>query len=308
MPDALYLDCDTGVDDALAIALLLNSPEVDLVGAGTVSGNTGAEQAARNTLDLLSLAGRGDVPVAAGARHALTGDFDGGAPSVHGGNGIGGVTLPRAAAEPVPVEAAELLLAIARARPGELRILATGPLTNLALALRREPRLPALVRDVTIMGGAVRVAGNITGRAEANLRHDPEAAAEVLAAPWPVTLVPLDVTMNHCFTPADQQALRTSGDPAAAAVAEMLTGYFDFYEPLFGERRVPLHDPLAAGILTGALTPAEAPLLGLRVDLGDHRGHVTEDPAADRQTRVILTLAADAAPLIRTLVAPQHRP
>ncbi|WP_306207523.1 nucleoside hydrolase [Actinoplanes sp. RD1] len=302
MADALYLDCDTGVDDAIAIALLLASPEVDLVGIGTVSGNTGAAQAARNTLDLLALGGRPGVPVAVGAAHPLAGAFAGGATSVHGGNGIHGVELPRSAADPIPSDAAELLLAIARARPGELRILATGPLTNLAIALRREPRLPALVRDVTVMGGAVRAPGNITGRAEANIHNDPEAAAEVLAAPWPVTLVPLDVTMNHCFDAADRETLLTSTAPLAPVLGEMLTGYYDFYEPQFGERRVPLHDPLAAAVLTGALTPAEAPLLGLRVDLGDHRGRLTEDPAVEQKTRVVLTLTAPGAPVIRTLV------
>ena len=297
MSDPIYLDCDTGVDDALALALLLGTPGADLLGAGTVSGNTGAEQAARNTLDVLALGGRGDVPVAVGARHSLAGTSGGGV-SAHGGDGVGGVELPRAAADPVPVHAVDLLLTLARARPGQLRVLATGPLTNLAIALRREPRLPGLIRDVTVMGAAVRVPGDATGRGEANVGNDPEAAAAVLAADWPVTLVPLDVTLRHRFAPADQEALRAHGTPLSTALADMLTAYFDHYEPVLGERRVPLHDPLAAALLTGAVTASDAPLLGLRVQAGG----VTEDASAERRTRVVLALEEDAAPVIRRLV------
>ncbi|WP_067500739.1 nucleoside hydrolase [Actinoplanes sp. TFC3] len=303
MADALYLDCDTGVDDAMAIALLLHSPAVELLGVGTVSGNTGAAQAARNTLDVLALGGLSAVPVAVGALHPLRGTFAGGASRVHGGNGIGGAVLPRSKTDPVPVSAADLLITLARARPGTLRILATGPLTNLALALRREPKLPSLVRDVTIMGGAVRVPGNITGHAEANIANDPDAAAEVLAAAWPVTLVPLDVTLQHRLTVADHEALRTHGSPLTIALADMLGGYFDFYEPSLGVREVPQHDALAAGVLTGALEPADAPEVGLRVDLDEHRGKLIEDETVTPKTRVVLTLTAGAGPIIRTLAA-----
>jgi purine nucleosidase len=303
-----YLDCDTGIDDALALALLLATPEADLAGIGTVSGNTAAGQAARNTLDLLALAGRDDIPVAVGAHHPLAGNFGGGAASVHGDNGIGGVELPTAAGEPIDRSAAESLVELARAYAGELHVVATGPLTNLALALRLEPRLPELVRDLTVMGGAVRVPGNITAHAEANIANDPAAAAVVLAAAWPVTLVPLDVTLRHLFDETDQQALRAAGTPLATALAEMLTTYFDFYEGALGERRVPLHDPLASGIATGQLEPADAPLLGLRVEPD---GRLVEDPATEKLTRTILSLRTAAAPVIRARIligarAPRH--
>jgi purine nucleosidase len=290
----LYLDCDTGVDDALAIALLLATPGAAPAAIGTVSGNTTAAQAARNTLDLLALAGRDDIPVAVGAHDPLDGGFGGGAAQVHGDNGIGGVLLPTAARGPVDGDAVGLLIDLARAHPGELRVLSTGPLTNLALALRLEPGLPALVRDVTAMGGAVRVPGNMAGNAEANIANDPPAAAAVLAADWPVTLVPLDVTMEHRFDEADQQALHDGG-ALTAALGAMLTGYFDFYVEGLGRREVPLHDPLAAGITTGELTPLDAPLLGLRVAAS---GRLIEDPAVEPRTRVVLSLAKPAAPII----------
>jgi len=290
----LYLDCDTGVDDSLAIALLLATPGAAPAAIGTVSGNTSAAQAARNTLDLLALAGRDDIPVAVGAHDPLDGGFGGGAATVHGDNGIGGVLLPTAAHGPAGGDAAGLLIDLARAHPGELRVLSTGPLTNLALALRREPGLPALVRDVTAMGGAVRVPGNMPDDAEANIANDPPAAAAVLAAGWPVTLVPLDVTMEHRFDEAAQRALRDGG-PLSAALGAMLTGYFDFYQPRLGARESPLHDPLAAGLATGELTPADAPLLGLRVAPS---GRLVEDPAVAARTRVVLSLAKPAAPII----------
>jgi purine nucleosidase len=295
-----YLDCDTGVDDALALPLLLGHRGVALAGVGTVSGNTTAAQAARNTLDVLGLAGRDDIPVAVGAHHPLRSDFVGGAEVVHGDNGIGGVVLPTASRGPENENAVDLLLALAHRHAGELRIVATGPLTNLALALRREPGLPGLVRDVTVMGGAVRVPGNVTGHAEANIAGDPLAAAAVFGATWPVTLVPLDVTMEHRFDEDDRAALVAAGTPLASALAAMLSGYFDYYEPVLGERRVPLHDPLAAGIATGDLVPADAPLLGLRVDLD---GRIVEDAAAPAKTRVVFTLTTDAAPTVLRIAA-----
>jgi purine nucleosidase len=138
----------------------------------------------------------------------------------------------------------------------------------------------------------------VTGRAEANIASDPAAAAAVLAAEWPVTLVPLDVTLRHRFTEQDRAGL-AAGPPLPAALAAMLGGYFDFYEPLLGVRQVPLHDPLAAGIATGDLTPAEAPTLGLLVEPD---GRLAEDPAAAGRARVVLTLTGDAAPVIRTLI------
>jgi purine nucleosidase len=300
----LYLDCDTGVDDAVALAFLLATPDVDLAGIGTVSGNTSAAQAATNTLNLLALAGRADIPVAVGEHHPLAGTFDAGAEAVHGGNGIGGVELPAAAQLPIDARAADLLVNLARARPGELHVLATGPLTNLARALIIEPRLPDLVAGVTAMGGAVRVPGNITGHAEANIASDPEAAAAVFAADWPLTLVPLDVTMRNTIDEADRAALRAGGTPLAVALADMLADYFDYYEPVLGVREVPLHDPLAAGVVTGELEPADAPLLGLRVDTGagPERGRVVEDPAATGRVRVVFTLARPAGPIIRSRI------
>lgn len=287
----LYLDCDTGIDDAIAIALLLGlRPEVTLAGIGTVSGNTTAANAARNTLGLLELAGVTDIPVAVGE-----GSFRGGAEEVHGDNGIGGAELPPGG-EPDPRSAVELLTDLARDHAGRLHVLATGPCTNLARALRETPELASQVSSVTVMGGAVRAPGNITPVAEANIGDDPVAAAEVLAAPWPITLVPLDVTMRHCWTEADRRALADSANPLHRALAAMLPLYFESYEPRLGERVVPLHDPLAAAIAVGLLQPADAPVLGLRVDPSDASVRETDD--APGRARVVFSMDRPAGPVI----------
>ena len=306
----MFLDCDTGIDDALALVYLLNSPEIDLVGVATVSGNIDAAGGARNTLDLLALAGRGDIPVAVGNHDPQAGRYDGGAPHVHGDNGIGNVTLPPSNLSPVPESGAELLVKLARQYPGELHVVAIAPLTNLAEALRLEPDLPNLVGHVTIMGGAALVPGNISAVAEANIGNDPEAAADVMVAPWDITLVPLDVTMFHRFDEDDRQALLTDGRPVPRALGEMLDYYFAFYFSVFGDRHCALHDPLAAAIAVGEVVPTLAPTVRVAVDAerGPSRGQTVCDlrgryrgypPQSGAHTRVVLAAPDDSAAAIR---------
>lgn len=199
MPRPLYFDCDTGIDDSVALAYLLASPEIEIVGIGTVSGNVSAASAADNTLRLLALADRNDVPVAIGAHDPLGGTFDGGAPHVHGANGIGGIAIPAATSRPVDEDAADLLIRLSRQYEGELEVLTVGPLTNIGLALQRDPELPGRVARVTAMGGAALVPGNITAVAEANIGNDPEAAAALAvggmeAAVAPAVPVAVDTT------------------------------------------------------------------------------------------------------------------
>ncbi|QCO97333.1 nucleoside hydrolase [Arthrobacter sp. 24S4-2] len=308
-----YLDCDTGIDDALALAYLLASPRADVRGIGTVSGNVSAAVGARNTLDLLQLAGHAHVPVALGAHDPQAGAFHGGAPWVHGDNGIGGVELAAAAAELVPGTAAEMLVRLAHEHPGTLRVLAIGPLTNIAEALRLEPELPRLVEEITIMGGAAFAPGNITPVAEANIANDPEAAAEVLAADWNVTLVPLDVTMSNVLEECHRQELLDAGHPVPQALGEMLGYYFRFYESQFGRACSAMHDPLAAALAVGGVKAAVAPVVHVDVDTthGPGRGQTVcdlrgrymgypEQPGA--RCRVVLELDGDFAPhLVETL-------
>lgn len=250
-----------------------------IVGIGTVSGNLASAPAARNALDLIALAGQPDIPVAIGAHDHLSHGYGGGAPHVHGANGIGGVELPRSTREPRAGHAVDLLLELSHTYAGELEILAIGPLTNLALALQNDPALPERIRAVTIMGGAGIAAGNITPVAEANIGNDPEAAAAVLAADWDVTLVPLDVTMEHTLEEPDRAALLEASAPFPRALGEILDHYFDFYEPTYGRRMSALHDPLAAALAVGDVAATRAPLVPITVDTsaGPGRGQTIAD-------------------------------
>ncbi|MEW1810495.1 nucleoside hydrolase [Pseudarthrobacter phenanthrenivorans] len=313
-PFPIYLDCDTGIDDALALAYLLASPLADVVGIGTVSGNVSAAVGARNTLDLLELAGSAHIPVALGAHDPLVGSFGGGAPWVHGDNGIGEVSLAPAEASLAGESAAEMLVRLARLYPGELRVVAIGPLTNIAEALRLEPALPSLVDSVTVMGGAALAPGNITPLAEANIHNDPEAAALVLAVGWDVTLVPLDVTMASVLEEAHRRELLASSSPVARALGEMLGYYFRFYEGIYGRPCSAMHDPLAAALAVGAVKPALAPVVRAAVDTSDGpgRGQTVCDmrglyagfpPVKGARCRVVLSLEEEFAPhLVGTLL------
>ena len=237
-----------------------------------MSGNLASAPAARNTLDLLALAGQPDVPVAIGAPVHLSHGFGGGAPHVHGDNGIGDVELPRSTREPREGHAVDLLLDLSHEHAGDLEIIAIGPLTNLALALRADPTLPQRIRSVTIMGGAGAAAGNITAVAEANIGNVRDGAAVVLAAVLDVTLVPLAVTLVNTLEEADRVALLDAAAPFPRALGQILDHYFDFYEPTYGRRMCALHDPLAAALAVGGVTATRAPLVPITVDTSDGPG------------------------------------
>ena len=215
--------------------------------------------------------GRTDIPVAVGEHDPIGRVFDASAGAVvHGRNGVGEVVLPRVG-EPVEEAAADMLIRLAHEHPGELRVLAIGPLTNLAVALERDPELPSLVADVVIMGGAARVPGNITAVAEANIWNDAVAANRVFAASWRITMVGLDVTMHARFEETHRVEL-AAGGAAAQVLAAMLDVYFRFYTPILGRPSCALHDPLAAAIALGLVVPTLAPVVPVEVDDTDGPG------------------------------------
>jgi purine nucleosidase len=209
-----------------------------------------------------------------------------------------------------------MLVRLAHQNPGSLRVIAIGPLTNIAAALRLDARLPELVAEITIMGGAALVPGNISPVAEANIANDPEAASEVFAAPWNITLVPLDVTMSNVLEEEHQRELLASDSPLPRALGEMLTHYSGFYRGIFGRSCCAMHDPLAAAIAAGAVTPRTAPVVHVAVDTtaGPGRGQTVCDlrhrylgyPSQEgARCRVVLELAEDFAPhLVQTLLTP----
>ena len=308
-PRPVYFDCDTGIDDALALVYLMASPEITLDGIGTVSGNIDAKQAAVNTLDLLALGGKGDVPVAVGAMDPLTHSFSGGVPHIHGHNGIGDVEIPHTDRKPEAESAADMLVRLAHQHPGELDVIAIGPLTNLAIALEQDPSIAGLVHEVIIMGGAALVPGNLSAVGEANIYNDPEAAQIVMDAPWQVVMVPLDVTLENAFEESDRQALAASDSALNRALADILDLYYDFYVSEYGRRMCALHDPLAAAIAVGQITATRAPNVPVVVDdtQGPGRGQTICDLRNQRtgprdvegaHVRVVLATDQPLAPVL----------
>lgn len=243
----LIIDTDPGIDDAMALFAALASPELEVAGLTTVFGNVTTEVATRNALTLLDIAGRPDIPVAGGAAAPLAMDYLGAIPHIHGEDGLGdGGSLPSPTGAPVDVSAAEFLC---RAAPGAT-ILAIGPLTNLALALRLRPDLDTLVEQVVVMGGNALGPGNATPAAEANIMNDPEAADVVFGARWPVTMVGLDVTHQVVLPRAGVEALTAGDTPAARLLAQATPLYQSFLAKVSGlDGGIYLHDPSAVAYL-----------------------------------------------------------
>ncbi len=268
----LILDMDFGIDDSMATLYLAGSGRADIVAVGTVHGNTSSAQAARNARQLLGHLGLDGVPVALGAAGPLAQPVHY-ASDVHGQDGIGGMASVAEPSGSLSAEsAAEQIVRLARERPAELTLLATGPLTNLARAVDIEPRLGSLLRSAVVMGGAVAVPGNMTPHAEANIRHDPEAAEQVFAALTGVTLVPLDITMQARIDAAALARITAAaGSPAIDLVRGMLPAYLDFNLRDLGAVGFPLHDPTAAVL---ALEPEFAEYLVAPVEV-ELRGSVT---------------------------------
>lgn len=243
---ATIIDTDPGIDDAIAIFLALASPELDVTGLTTVFGNCTVDVATRNALALLEIAGRPEIPVARGAAAPVATEYLGAIPHVHGEDGLGdGGELADPTGEPVGTSAAEFLC---RHAPGA-SILALGPLTNLALALRLRPDLDTLVREVVVMGGNALVPGNATPTAEANMVNDPEAADVVLGARWPVTMVGLDVTHKVVMTGAQVDAVTAPDTPPTRLLRSAIPLYRRFLERVSGLDGIYLHDPSAAAYL-----------------------------------------------------------
>jgi purine nucleosidase len=253
----ILLDCDTGVDDALTLlylAPLIKSGDVDLVAIGTVHGNVAPDVGALNTLRVLERVGLHDIPVAVGAARPMAQPVEFAA-EWHGTDGLGDLGLPEPAGRPHETSAPEQLVRLARAHPGELTLLAIGPLTNLAIALLLEPALPTLFREVVIMGGAFDHQGNITSHAEANVWHDPEAAELVLGAGWPITLVPLDATHPTALDAEWLDRLAAGSGSVARFATQVLGFYVEAYRRSLGVRGAVIHDALAAML---ALDPSLA--------------------------------------------------
>ena len=240
MPRKVIVDCDPGHDDAVAIMLAAASPEVELLAITTVAGNQTLDRTTLNARRVCTVAGIAGVPIAAGCDRPLLRELVT-AGEVHGASGLDGVDWPEPAVDVVHAHAVDLIVDLVLAAPGEVTLVPIGPLTNVALALRREPRIASAVREVVLMGGSF-TRGNTTPAAEFNVYVDPEAAAAVFAAGWPLTMVGLDLTHQARVTPEVMDRIGALGTPLAAIVTQMMRYY--------GKRSAvqggpPLHDPCA---------------------------------------------------------------
>ena len=292
----VILDVDTGVDDALAIILALRSPELDLKGILTVSGNVHVSQTTANTLTVLDFLEAPPIPVAAGAaaplaRPGIT------AGDVHGGDGLGGVAgrFP-SSRRAVTEDAVGFLLEAISRQPEQLTLIATAPLTNIAVAIEKDVQTMRKLRALFVMGGAVRVPGNVGPVSEFNFAVDPEAAAIVLEAGLPLTLVPLDVTERVVLT----RQLLDDVSPAGrlhAFVEEIVAATMAFHRMRGEGEGIVLHDPLAVGVaLDSSLVRREPMALAVET-----RGALTAGMAvADLRRRCRAAPTADVCVEVET--------
>ena len=243
MTTRIILDCDPGHDDAMALLLAHGSPEVELAAITTVAGNHALELTTLNALRVCTLAGLTNVPVAAGCsaplvRPLLT------APEIHGTTGLEGHVWGEPSVDAVAEHAVDVIIDLVMAAPGEITLVPTGPLTNVAMALRKEPRIADRVREVVLMGGSY-ARGNTTPAAEFNVYVDPEAAAIVFDAGWPVTMIGLEVTQMALADEAVISRIEELRTPVGAAVVGMLRFYQQQQLREIGVAAPPVHDPCA---------------------------------------------------------------
>ena len=260
-PKPVILDVDPGHDDAVALMMACGSPGLDLLAVTTVAGNATLPKTTRNALRVLSLIGRADVPVAAGASGPLVRELRT-AEDIHGESGMDGPEIPEATFEPDERGAVELLADTLRDASEPVALIPVGPLTNIAALLRRHPDLKGKISRVSLMGGSMGL-GNTTPAAEFNIYVDPEAAREVFESGLQITMSGLDVTHQAGAGRAERDRLRDIGD-----VGEVVAGFLDFfagtYERAFGFDAPPLHDPVA---VAAVLKPGLLETRAMRVDV-----------------------------------------
>ena len=257
----IVLDCDPGHDDAVAMVLAYGNPEIDLVAVTTVAGNQTLDKVTRNAFSVATVIGMTGVPIAAGCPRPLVRAAEVAA-SIHGESGMEGPRLREPTTALDPRHAVDLIVDTVLAHePGEITLVATGALTNIALAARKEPRIVERVREVALMGGGYHE-GNWSPVAEFNIKIDPEAAHIVFNEPWPVTMVGLDLTHQALATPEVVENVRAVGTQPAQFVLELFEFFTAAYKDSQGFDYPPVHDPCAVAYLIDpdVMTVRKAPV------------------------------------------------
>ena len=257
----VIIDTDPGVDDAMAILLALNSPELKVEALTVVPGNVDGAQGLENALKIVSLARRCDVPVAAGAQHPLnqkliTAEY------WHGKKGLAGVELPASTCKPDARFGPDLIIEMVHKYPHEVTLIPVGPLTNIALAVSKDPAIVSLVKDIVIMGGSI-TGGNVDGAAEANIYGDPEAAQIVFSAGWTVTMMGSDVGERTLITRKDVDQLQAGRGPESQFIGKLANFYLTRSERS-GYQGAAMYDPLAVAIV---IDPSLVTLQSMHVDV-----------------------------------------
>ncbi|PPF82154.1 ribonucleoside hydrolase [Subtercola sp. Z020] len=296
MARKIILDCDPGHDDAVAMLLAHGNPDVDLVAVTTVVGNQTLAKVTKNALSVARVAGITGIPFAAGAVRPLVRQVEV-AESIHGDSGLDGPVLPEPTIELDPRHAIDLIIdTIMASEPGEITLVATAGLTNIAMAVRKEPRIVPRVREIVLMGGAY-AGGNWSATSEFNIIIDPEAAHIVFNEAWPLTMVGLDLTHQALATPEVAASIAAIDTAPARFVGELLEFFGEAYREHQGFDSPPVHDPCAVAyvidptIMTTRKVPLDVELTGtltLGMTVADFRA-----PApADCTTQVAVTLDA----------------
>ena len=261
MPTKIILDCDPGHDDAIALLLAHGNPNIDLVAVTTVMGNQTLAKVTRNALSVARVAGITGVPFAAGCPRPLVRQIET-APSIHGESGLDGPVLPEPTLELDGRHAVDLIIdTIMAHEPGEITLVPTGALTNIALAARKEPRIVERVKQVVLMGGGYHV-GNWSATAEFNIVIDPEAAHIVFNEKWPLTMIGLDLTHQALATPDIVARIAAVGTVPARFVGDLLAFFAETYKDAQGFDFPPVHDPCAVAYVIdpSVITVRKAPL------------------------------------------------
>ncbi|GAA0373830.1 nucleoside hydrolase [Bowmanella denitrificans] len=242
MSRKIIIDTDPGVDDALAIVMAANSPELNVLGLTTVFGNVSVEQATTNALILSEFAGY-DIPVYKGEAVPVTRTPAPYADFVHGDDGFGNINWPESDKQAQTQHAVDFIIEQVRKYPGEVTLVPLGPLTNIARVLEKAPDVAALVKEVVLMGGAARHCGNVSPVAEANIMGDPHAADKVFTANWPVVMIGLDVTSQVLLKHDDMQKIAQLNPKQGEFLRQASDFYIDFYQQTLGIAGCMVHDP-----------------------------------------------------------------